>query len=68
MASVTFDHVFKKYGDVTAVNDLNIHIEDKEFLVRDFHVQVVHCENIPELFGDMIISYTGHNILRFMKI
>jgi multiple sugar transport system ATP-binding protein len=33
MASVTFDHVFKKYGDVTAVNDLNIHINDKEFLV-----------------------------------
>jgi len=33
MASVTFDHVFKKYGDVTAVSDLNIHIEDKEFLV-----------------------------------
>jgi multiple sugar transport system ATP-binding protein len=33
MASVTFEHVFKKFGDVTAVNDLNIHIEDKEFLV-----------------------------------
>src|SRR5512141_173613 len=33
MASVTFDHVFKKYGDVTAVNDLNIEIKDKEFLV-----------------------------------
>lgn len=33
MASVTFDHVFKRFGDVTAVNDLNIHIEDKEFLV-----------------------------------
>ncbi|HEU0294881.1 MAG TPA: sn-glycerol-3-phosphate ABC transporter ATP-binding protein UgpC [Anaerolineales bacterium] len=33
MASVTFDHVYKKFGDVTAVNDLNIHIEDKEFLV-----------------------------------
>ena len=33
MASVTYDHVFKRYGDVTAVNDLNIHIEDKEFLV-----------------------------------
>src|SRR5512141_2653039 len=33
MASVTFDHVFKRYGDVTAVNDLNIHVEDKEFLV-----------------------------------
>ncbi|HEX7975462.1 MAG TPA: sn-glycerol-3-phosphate ABC transporter ATP-binding protein UgpC [Anaerolineales bacterium] len=33
MASVTFDHVFKRFGDVIAVNDLNIHIEDKEFLV-----------------------------------
>ncbi|PWH16161.1 MAG: glycerol-3-phosphate ABC transporter ATP-binding protein [Anaerolineae bacterium] len=33
MASVTFDHVTKKFGDVVAVNDLNIHIEDKEFLV-----------------------------------
>jgi multiple sugar transport system ATP-binding protein len=33
MASVTYDHIFKRFGDVTAVNDLNIHIEDKEFLV-----------------------------------
>ena len=33
MASVTYDHVFKRFGDVTAVNDLDIHIEDKEFLV-----------------------------------
>ncbi len=33
MASVTYDHVTKKFGDVTAVNDLNIHVEDKEFLV-----------------------------------
>jgi multiple sugar transport system ATP-binding protein len=33
MASVTFDHVYKKFGDVIAVNDLNIHIADKEFLV-----------------------------------
>ncbi len=33
MASVTYDHVYKKYGDVIAVNDLNIQIEDKEFLV-----------------------------------
>src|SRR5215510_5972194 len=33
MASVTFAHVSKKFGDVAAVNDLNIHIEDKEFLV-----------------------------------
>ncbi len=33
MASVTFEHVYKRWGDVTAVNDLNIHVEDKEFLV-----------------------------------
>lgn len=33
MASVTFDHVTKKFGDVVAVNDLDIKIEDKEFLV-----------------------------------
>jgi len=33
MASVTYDHVYKRFGDVTAVNDLNIQIEDKEFLV-----------------------------------
>jgi multiple sugar transport system ATP-binding protein len=33
MASVTYDHVTKKYGDVVAVNDLSIQIEDKEFLV-----------------------------------
>jgi multiple sugar transport system ATP-binding protein len=33
MASVTFDHVYKRFGEVIAVNDLNIHIADKEFLV-----------------------------------
>ena len=33
MASVTFDHVYKRFGEVTAVNDLNIQIEDKEFIV-----------------------------------
>jgi multiple sugar transport system ATP-binding protein len=33
MASVTFDHVWKRFGDFTALNDLNIAIEDKEFLV-----------------------------------
>src|SRR5512139_976593 len=33
MASVTFDHVYKKFGDVIAVNDLNIEVADKEFLV-----------------------------------
>jgi multiple sugar transport system ATP-binding protein len=33
MSSVTYDHVTKRFGDVTAVNDLNISIADKEFLV-----------------------------------
>ncbi len=33
MASVTYDHVYKRFGDVIAVNDLNIQVADKEFLV-----------------------------------
>src|SRR6266699_7329814 len=34
MATVTFDHVTKKYAaDVTAVDDLDLEIEDGEFLV-----------------------------------
>ena len=33
MANVTLDHVTKKFGEVTAVNDLNIEVKDKEFLV-----------------------------------
>jgi multiple sugar transport system ATP-binding protein len=33
MASVTYEHVTKRFGDVVAVSDLNIQIPDKEFLV-----------------------------------
>ncbi len=33
MARVAFENVIKKYGDVTAVNNLNIDVADKEFLV-----------------------------------
>lgn len=33
MASVKFEHVWKKFGEVVALQDLNIDIEDKEFLV-----------------------------------
>jgi multiple sugar transport system ATP-binding protein len=33
MASVTLDHVTKRFGEVTAVRDLNIEVKDKEFLV-----------------------------------
>ncbi len=33
MAGVIYEHVTKKFGDVAAVNDLNLDIKDKEFLV-----------------------------------
>ena len=33
MATVTFDHVWKKFGEVVAVNDLNLEIHDGEFMV-----------------------------------
>ncbi|MDX1379317.1 MAG: sn-glycerol-3-phosphate ABC transporter ATP-binding protein UgpC [Anaerolineales bacterium] len=33
MASVTFNNVYKRFGDVVAVNNLNMQIGDKEFLV-----------------------------------
>jgi len=33
MATVTFDHVFKRFGDVVAVNDLSLQVRDGEFLV-----------------------------------
>lgn len=33
MASLTFDHINKRYGDLSVVTDLNLYVEDKEFLV-----------------------------------
>src|SRR6187397_3274144 len=33
MATVTFEHVHKRYGDVHVVNDLNLEIGDGEFMV-----------------------------------
>jgi multiple sugar transport system ATP-binding protein len=33
MASVTYEHVTKKFGDTIAVDDLDIHVADREFLV-----------------------------------
>jgi multiple sugar transport system ATP-binding protein len=33
VAEVRLDHVTKKYGDVLAVNDLTIQVQDREFLV-----------------------------------
>src|SRR5262245_52023682 len=33
MASVEFEHVYKRFKDVEVVHDINLSIEDKEFLV-----------------------------------
>ena len=33
MSEVTLDHVYKRFGDVTAVKDFNLHIRDEEFMV-----------------------------------
>ena len=33
MASVTFQNITKKFGEMTAVDNLSIQVEDKEFLV-----------------------------------
>ena len=33
MATVTFEHVWKKFGDFAAVKDLNLEIQDGEFMV-----------------------------------
>ena len=33
MASVTYQNVFKQFGDLMIIKDLNINVEDKEFLV-----------------------------------
>jgi multiple sugar transport system ATP-binding protein len=33
MSSITYEHVWKRFGEVVAVQDLDIFIEDKEFLV-----------------------------------
>ena len=33
MAGITFDHVFKRFGDVTVLNDFDLAIADQEFLV-----------------------------------
>jgi multiple sugar transport system ATP-binding protein len=33
MASVTYDHVYKRFDEVVAVNNLDLQVEDKEFLV-----------------------------------
>src|SRR5574340_1134363 len=33
MASVTYENVVKKFGDMVAVDNMNFHVKDKEFLV-----------------------------------
>ena len=33
MASVTYRNVYKRFGDLTVITDLNMEVEDKEFVV-----------------------------------
>ncbi len=33
MAGLTFENIYKRFGDVTVVADLNLEVQDKEFLV-----------------------------------
>ena len=33
MASVSYSHVYRRWGDVVAVNDFNLEVADKEFMV-----------------------------------
>src|SRR5918992_1669950 len=33
MASIKYDHVYKRFGEVTVLKDLNLDISDQEFLV-----------------------------------
>jgi multiple sugar transport system ATP-binding protein len=33
MATVTFEHVYKRYGELTVVSDFNLEIDDGEFMV-----------------------------------
>lgn len=33
MSSVTYEHVVKRFGDVTAISDFNVEVVDQEFLV-----------------------------------
>lgn len=42
MANLSLQHIYKIYpGDVTAVKDFNLEIEDKEFVVFVDHQDVV---------------------------
>jgi multiple sugar transport system ATP-binding protein len=33
MAAITFDHVFKRFGEVTVLKDFDLAVADEEFLV-----------------------------------
>jgi multiple sugar transport system ATP-binding protein len=33
MAGITFDHVFKRFGEVTVLKDFDLAVADEEFLV-----------------------------------
>mgnify|MGYP003293090551 CR=1 FL=1 len=39
MATVTYDHITKKFGDVSAVKDLNLQVRDEEFLAGNYTIK-----------------------------
>ena len=38
--------------------------QDKEFLVIDMKIHVIHCHHVTELFENVLVRYTGHLILQ----
>ena len=55
MASVTYDKVYKRYGDVTAVNNLNIAVDDKDKAAD----QRLHCSIIPVETASHLMAAAG---------
>jgi multiple sugar transport system ATP-binding protein len=80
MASVTYDHVTKRFGEVTAVNDLNIDIADKEFLVLVGpsgcgKSTALRClaglEDISDgrmVIGEQVVYYVPRNLREFAMV
>ena len=46
MASVTLQGVTKRFGEVVAVNNLNIEVQDQEFLVLVGPVRLWEIDNV----------------------
>ena len=51
MASVSFRHVYKRFGDVSVIKDFNLEIADKEFMVFVGPSGCGKCTNLRMLAG-----------------